>query len=80
VNTEKKDFTPGDLISFCSEQFLVVSNYGESGTVVEYPAGPVINNFHWKFESEPCKFVKRTESTEFDAKVVLNRLKELNRN
>jgi hypothetical protein len=43
-------FKPGDKVTFCGETAIVVSNYGDSGTV-EIP-GQGRMNWYWKFQGE----------------------------
>ncbi|MEC0091784.1 hypothetical protein [Paenibacillus macquariensis] len=48
------DFQKGDIIEYCEEQFEVLVNDGNSGTVKEYPDGDVIGNFRWDVYGVKC--------------------------
>ncbi len=50
------DFQPGDIVSFCGDEAVVVSNWGRSGTVCQ---GDQTMEWQWVFEGEPVKLVRR---------------------
>lgn len=53
------DFKPGDLISFCDEEFVVVENYGTSGRVRILDEQGEISPFYWRYNGEECKLLRR---------------------
>ena len=50
------NFQPGEVVSFCDRQAIVVINYGKNGMV---KVGEEMINWCWVFEGEPVKLVKR---------------------
>lgn len=54
-----KPFTPGETIDFCDDQYVVVANHGNSGTVREAgEGGQQISPFYWTFEGADCQRVE----------------------
>ena len=51
-----QDFKPGDRVSFCGEEAVVVENYGTQG-IVEIP-GEGRCKWYWVFQGEPVRLVK----------------------
>jgi hypothetical protein len=56
-----KPFESGELIEFCDDQYEVLANHGNSGTVRELGLnGSKINPFYWSFGGEYCHRVVPT--------------------
>jgi hypothetical protein len=52
------NFKEGDIIDFCDEQYVVLTNNGGSGRVQEnYKNGDIIN-FYWEYAGEKCVLVE----------------------
>lgn len=53
------DFKKDDIISFAGDEYTIVENHGNSGSV--RPAGEEgrIDPFYWRFQGEDCKLVRR---------------------
>ena len=50
------NFNIGDIIIFCNEEFVVIKNYGNFGTVKENcENGELIHKFYWEYQGEHCK-------------------------
>ena len=79
----KREFKPGDTITFAGEDFEVLENHGDSGEV-ETKHGTVINPFYWKFYGEDCELKESVEEKYEKAfkeiKKLENRLRKLKRN
>lgn len=60
-------FTPGQVIHFCNELLVVVSNYGTSGDVRHL--GSAVNEptmpYRWEFEGERCRLATAKELQPF---------------
>jgi hypothetical protein len=52
-------FKPGDRVSYCGEEAVVVENYGDSG-LVEIPGGGCMR-WYWRFEGKAVKLVERAK-------------------
>ena len=50
-------FKPGDVVSFCGEEAVVVADHGDRGTV-EMP-GEGRMTWYWVFQGEPVRLVRR---------------------
>jgi len=56
-------FKPGDIITFCKEEFEVIENHGHKGIVKERGCDnpTIINNFYWMYEDEKCVLKNRED-------------------
>ena len=74
----KTNFELGDVVEFCEQKYLVISNHGTSGVVAEYSFGETgdVVKFSWEFEGELAKKVTRTEQSVKDASRVMFRLQQ----
>ena len=43
-------FQPNDRIMFCGDEYVVLENHGDRGTVKILPTGEIIPNFKWIVE------------------------------
>jgi len=50
------NFKPGDRVSYCGEEAVVIANHGSSG-IVEIP-GEGRCKWYWVFQGEPVRLVK----------------------
>lgn len=64
---ENKKFEPGDVISFCDEQYFVVENNGTTGVVCPFGETFYINGFYWVYAGERCKFVRKPTPQELES-------------
>ncbi len=53
----EEPFKSGERIAFSGDQYTVVKNHGNTGTVVEFPSGDGPLAFRWSFEGEECRRV-----------------------
>jgi hypothetical protein len=59
TTNKDKPFAPGETIDFCDDQYVVVANHGNSGTVREArEGGRQISPFYWSFEGADCRRVE----------------------
>lgn len=62
TNSEKP-FKPGETIDFCGDEYVVVANHGNSGTVREAGKdGQLISPFYWSFQDVDCRRVEVVSS------------------
>jgi hypothetical protein len=54
TNWQEKPFEPGEIIIFCDEEYVVISNYGDSGKVAYENDINNVFSFRWRFEGEDC--------------------------
>ena len=54
----RPDFRPGDVVSYCGDEAVVVENHGDRG-VVEMPPEGGRMTWHWVFQGEPVVLVRR---------------------
>lgn len=52
----KVPFKTGDVVEFCGEQYVVMTNHGSSGRVRD-AGGAEIAPFYWKFQGEECRLI-----------------------
>ena len=53
-------FKSNDIIEYAGDEYLVLMNHGDSGTVAAMNDGmQVVEGFRWKYDGEDCRFVRR---------------------
>jgi hypothetical protein len=58
TTNQEKPFEPAEHIEFCDERYVVIANYGTTGTVREFGEDPLqISPFYWTFEGAECRRV-----------------------
>ena len=58
------DFQKGDVIEFCDENYFVIENNGSTGVVNPFGENHYVRFFHWKFQDEIAKFVRKPTKDE----------------
>jgi hypothetical protein len=58
-----KPFEPNETIAFCDDEYVVIANHGNSGTVREAgTGGRQLSPFYWTFQGAECTRVETAAS------------------
>lgn len=48
---DRTDIKPGDVITWCEEEYTVIENFGDRG-IVKDGGGEILGNFYWNYDGE----------------------------
>ena len=63
------EFKKDDIIEFCNDTYIVLKNYGNSGSVQEYcndTLGDIVGQFYWNFQGEKCILIGHIEDEKLE--------------